>query len=230
MAKNAEIAVDVASDASSSYRKLNVSSSRSTRVSRRYGRFVGFMRVFLPTIAAALIVIVAMWPQFSDQQRRFSITPAKVDHRIVKNLTMVNGVYTGVDEKRRPYTVTSDSVSLASLKSPKISLTGPKADILMENGAWVAVTADAGKFHKETKKLDLIGNVSLFHDSGYEFRTQKISVDLAKGSAHGDTAVKGQGPFGSLESQGFRAHNRGERVVFTGKAKLVLYPGKVPGG
>lgn len=230
MAKNVEIAVDVMSDPPSSYRKLNISSSRSTHVSRRYGRFVGLMRVLLPTIAAALIVIVAMWPQFNDQKRRFSITPAKVDHRVVKNLTMVNGVYTGVDEKRRPYTVTSEAVSLANLKSPKISLTGPKADILMENGAWVAVTADAGKFHKDTKKLVLIGNVSLFHDSGYEFRTQELSVDLAKGNAHGDTAVKGQGPFGSLEAQGFRAHNRGERVIFTGKAKLVLYPGKVPGG
>ena len=67
MAKNAEIAVDAASDVSSTYRKLNVSSSRSTRVSRRYGRFVGFMRILLPTIATALIVLVALWPQLSDQ-------------------------------------------------------------------------------------------------------------------------------------------------------------------
>lgn len=229
MAKTAEIAVDARSDASSPYRTLQLSSRRSTLVSPTYGRFVGIMRVLLPTVATALIVIVALWPQFSDQQHRFSITPAKIGQEEARNLTMVNGTFTGVDEKRRPYTLTSDSVRLASIKSTEVRLKGPKADLLLENGSWVAVTAEQGVYHKDTKKLTLSGSVNLFHDSGYEFRTEGAAVNLMKGSARGTEPIQGQGPFGKVQAQGFIIHNRGERVKFTGRTTLVLNSGKVPG-
>lgn len=51
-------------------RLLPFSKRRSTQLSPIYGRFVGFMRILLPTIATALIVLVVLWPQLSDQQQR----------------------------------------------------------------------------------------------------------------------------------------------------------------
>lgn len=212
------------------HRRLNISVRRKPRVSAGYGRFVGVMRVLLPTVATGLIILVALWPQLSDRQRRLSITPTKIDAEAAKDLKLANGVYTGVDEKRRPFTLTAETINLTNEGLSQVEMTGPKADILMQNGSWIAVTAQSGDYDREAKLLKLRGNVNLFHDSGYEFHTDAAIVDLFVGDARGTDPVEGQGPFGNLKAEGFVIHNRGERVEFTGKSTLVLYPGQAPGG
>ncbi|MPY72786.1 MAG: LPS export ABC transporter periplasmic protein LptC [Alphaproteobacteria bacterium] len=209
---------------------LPFSPRRTQTVSRAYGRFVGIMRILLPTIATALLILVALWPQLSDTQRRYAITPAKIAADAAKTLTMVNGVYTGIDDKRRPYTLTAETVSLSNSGLSLVALGAPKADLLMEDGSWVAVTARDGTYDRDKKLLKLRGAVNLFHDSGYEFHTDAAAVDMMAGDAYGTDPVAGQGPFGNIKSEGFIVRNRGERIEFTGKATLILRPNQAPGG
>ncbi len=72
--------------------------------------------------------------------------------------------------------------------------------------------------------LDLKGGVIMFHDMGYEFHTPRASIDMANRSARGDSPVQGQGPFGQISAAGFRLLENGERIIFTGKTRLVLFP------
>ncbi len=95
----------------------------------------------------------------------------------------------------------------------------------MSVGSWIALAADTGTFYKSNQILELSDGVNLFHDSGYEFRTRKAEIDLGKGSAHGKYPVSGQGPFGTLAASGFEILERGKRIIFTGKATLLFYPG-----
>ena len=44
-----------------------------------------------------------------------------------------------------------------------------------------------------------------------------------KGTAESDDATSGQSPGGNVQGEGFRLFDRGARIVFTGKAKAVLY-------
>jgi lipopolysaccharide export system protein LptC len=205
-------------------RLLPFSQRRSTRLSPSYGRFVGFMRILLPTIATALIVLVALWPQLSDQQRRLTFSPAKITSEAARNLTMKNSVFSGVDSRKRPYSVTADSVRMAGDDNAELAMTQPKADILLRNGSWVAVTAQRGDYSRDTKLLKLLGDVNLFHDDGYEFNSQSALVDLMAGDAHGSDPVRGQGPFGNIEAEGFLIRNRGAQIIFTGRSKLILHP------
>lgn len=223
-------AADDTSKARTSRQRLPFTARRKPKVSRAYGRFVGFMRILLPTVATALIIVVALWPQLSDQQHRYQITPAKVKDQSNQTLTMVNGVYTGVDEKQRPFTLTADSVKMASAEWSDVAMVGPKADILTQDGSWIAVTAKTGNYDRDAKILDLKGAVNLFHDSGYEFRTEAATVNMNAGNARGNEPVQGQGPFGNLKAQGFIIHNRGERIQFLGRSTLVLHPDQAPGG
>jgi lipopolysaccharide export system protein LptC len=45
---------------------------------------------------------------------------------------------------------------------------------------------------------------------------------LEEGSASSTTPVSSQGPFGQLQSQGFKLQDKGKIVYFTGPARLVL--------
>lgn len=205
-------------------RLLPFSQRRSTQLSPSYGRFVGFMRILLPTVATALIVVVALWPQLSDQKRRLSFSPTKVTSEAARNLTMKNSIFSGVDSRKRPYSVTADSVRVAGDNNAELAMTQPKADVLLSDGSWVAVTAQRGDYDRDAKLLKLRGDVNLFHDDGYEFTSQSALVDLMAGDARGTDPVQGQGPFGNIEAEGFIIRNRGAKITFTGRSKLILHP------
>jgi lipopolysaccharide export system protein LptC len=163
-----------------------------------------------------------IWPQLTEQEGRFRIGLAKIDKEAARDLKMINARYTGVDKSRRPFAVTADSASQPAADSPMVALDQPKADIVLSNGSWVAVTAESGAYNRTSQILELKGSVNLFHDKGYEFRTSTAVIDLAAGDAIGTEPIQGQGSFGTIEAQGFILYNRGERVEFTGKTTVVL--------
>ena len=98
----------------------------------------------------------------------------------------------------------------------------------LADGSWVALTANDGRFEADTNILHLAGDVNLFHDQGYEFNTTTAQVDLVTSTASGDDPVKGQGPFGVLDAEGFRVLDSGARILFLGPARLTVFEGATP--
>ncbi|MFQ5773432.1 MAG: LPS export ABC transporter periplasmic protein LptC [Kiloniellaceae bacterium] len=191
----------------------------------RYSIFVGLMKVLLPAMAAALILLVVAWPQFTLERDRFRLGIAKLGPGQPENLSMLNARYDGIDGKNRPYTITADMATQSNRNENLIDLELPKADMTLEDGTWLALTARAGQYDSEAKLLDLIGSVSLFHDKGFEIRTESARVDLIEGTAEGAQPVEGHGSAGSINAEGFRVLDRGARIVFTGKSHLTILPG-----
>ena len=75
----------------------------------------------------------------------------------------------------------------------KIELDSPQADITLQDGSWITVTANSGRFDRAAEQLSLDGDVNLFHDDGMEMRTELARVDLQESLAWGDQPVEGQG-------------------------------------
>lgn len=168
--------------------------------------------------------------------------------------------YNGVDSSNRPYSITAESASQPqpAEKAPAPAATdadGPPApveakaqpaaaakpdnvvnleklvaDMTMSDGAWVALTADNGVFHRDAGTVDLSGNVTMFHDTGLSFQTDAATVDLKNDWARGDQPVEGQNADGQLAAQGFEVRDDGKTIVFTGRSYLKLFPKKPAGG
>ena len=193
-------------------------------VSNRYSIFVGFLKVLLPAVAVALILLVVVWPEISRDGREFRVRVSDISLEQADSLTMLNARFEGVDDKERQFTLTADEATQTTDDENLIRLELPKGDITLEDGTWMAMTAREGRYRRDTQMLDLNGEVTLFHDRGFELRTQAAQVDLEAGVARGSEDVEGQGPFGNLEAEGFEVLDRGARVLFTGKSRAVLYP------
>ena len=193
-------------------------------VRNRYSIFVGFMKVLLPALAAALMLLVVAWPQFTIDDGGFRLSVSKLAPDQADSLTMLNARFDGIDEKDRPYTLTADMATQSDSDKDLVELELPKADITLEDGTWLALTARSGEYRQESRILDLAGSVSLFHDQGFELRTEAARVDLAKGVAEGAQPVQGQGSAGFIEAEGFRVLDRGARIIFTGKAHMTINP------
>lgn len=197
---------------------------RRRRIYPRYTNFVALLKLLLPSIAAVLVILVAIWPQIQPRPVSLPLAAISISQEELDNLAMINARYIGLDNGSQPYTVTAEMATQVSPKSDLIQLQSPKADITMENGTWIALTAEKGDYRKDEQTIELEGDVNLFHDAGYEFHSESAFIDLGAGSAFGFEPVAGQGPFGTLKSIGFQVLDKGERIVFTGPARLVLYP------
>ena len=198
------------------------------RYSRAYSRFVSLMKFLLPVIALVVVVLVVAWPHIntSDLKFRLGITVLKLTG--AADPSMINPRYVGTDSDNQPFSITADLARNIIDKGADVTLVMPKADITLEDGTWLVLTANDGVFSRTEKKLLLAGAVNLFHDSGYEFRTERATIDLSAGTAESNDPVTGQGAFGLLKGSGFRMMNKGKVIHFLGKSKLTLYPGAKP--
>lgn len=208
-----------------------IASPEHRHIGANYSRFVSLMKVLLPITALALATVMVAWPQLKSRDSGFSLGFLSVNPYDAENLRMVNPRFTGLDQKALPYTLTADIAIQDNPGADIIRLQHPKADITLKDGTWLALTADKGIHRQKQQTLELSGVVNLFHDSGHSFTTTQVSIDLVRGTAVGNAPVSGQGPSGTLTSQGFRFLGKGNIIQFTGKAKLVFYPVKDgPGG
>ena len=194
-----------------------------------YSVFVTWMKLLLPALACALVILVVAWPQIVPDDSGFKLEAISDIAQQAETLSMLNARYTGFDEERRPFTITADVASQEPGDDEKINLVLPKADITLTGGEWLAVTADRGLYERTKQQLHLEGNVNLFHDNGFEMRSEEANVDLQEGKAWGDLPVEGQGPAGTIKSRGFRVYDRGSRIFFTGQSHMLLYPGSEDG-
>ena len=190
-----------------------------------YSRFVTWMKVLLPGVALVLIVLVVAWPYMKLQDTRFRIGFTALKAGDGEDPSMLNPRFLGADKERQTFSVTADIAKNLLNNKKSVELEMPKADIALDDGTWLVLTAEAGIFTRIEETLKLRGSVNMFHDSGYEFRTERADIDLNSGTATGDVPVVGQGPFGVLSAEGFRLVDKGKTIYFTGKSKLVMYPG-----
>lgn len=182
---------------------------------------VGVLKRALPLAALAALALTLAWPQITGSEDRMRVAYRKPAEGLSESARVLDPRYTGRDERDRPFTLTADRAEQAP-GSSIVELAAPRADVTLENGAWVALEAQAGRFDRAARLLDLEGEVVLHHDAGYEVRTARATIDLASGRAEGDAPVAVQGPAGSLDAPGFRLEEKGAVVIFPGPARMLL--------
>ena len=199
----------------------------SPRVSRwraaAYSRFVALMKVVLPTVALALVVLIGIWPYLQEESTKFRIGFSALKARDAEGPRMTNPRFVGLDDQDRPFTVTADLAHENGGEQSVVELEMPKADLTLDDGTWLVLTSNSGIFKRDERELTLSGAATLFHDSGYEIRSPSALIDLATGEASSNQPVAGQGPFGELQAEGFHLRDKGRVIEFTGKARLVLF-------
>ena len=187
------------------------------------------MKYALPVVAGSVLLLVVVWPEFKPKPERFAVGISDLKVNVEGGQRVVNARFTGVDSESRPFSVTADAVVQDA--DDGVKLTQPKADVTLAGDSWVAIAAPQGTFWRKPRVLNLVGGVDLFHDDGYEFQTEEARIDFRIGAASGDTPVKGHGPFGTVDAEGFRIVESGNRIIFNGKSRLVIFPTATkPGG
>ncbi len=187
-------------------------------VSRR--RTVLWSKRLLPVVALLLLSLLALWPDLANEfngRLRFRHGGLSADLQAGKLLQVR---YHGIDSRNRPYTITAEEAVQAG--GERINLVQPKGDLVNETGSWTYVESRDGVYIQHAGLLDLSGDVVLYRDNGVTLKTQSVAMDLKAGAATSSDPTHAEGPFGTLDSQGFALVDKGNIIQFDGKSHLVL--------
>jgi lipopolysaccharide export system protein LptC len=188
----------------------------------RYSRVVALLKRLLPVIGAALLLLVAAWPRLAPLIESVRLAASTIDLREARELKMIDPRYTGTDRLNRPYVVTAAVGRQAPDRSGLMSLEKPHAVMVVHGGAKVVLTAATGVYQSQAQLLDLFGDVTLTHQNGTRFVTQRAHANVAADTAEGDDPVAGHGPSGDIWGQGFRVLDKGDTILFTGRSHAIL--------
>jgi len=189
----------------------------------RRSRFVGLLKLVLPLIALCLVALVIAWPQIYSRYRGFGLS--FTDVQLADNqLRMLNARYQGVDERKRPYVVTADTATQDASDHKLVTLDRLSADMTLEDGGWVSLTARSGIFHETSKFLHLTDDINVYTDRGYELHGVVADVDFNAGTVQSDQPVEGHGPNGSIKGNRMLISDKGNRLQFFDGVKVTLFP------
>lgn len=209
----------------------DLSQERLDRLSRRdgsraiystkYSVFIRRMRIALPLLAGFIVALLFAWNALHNEKSIITVTEADMPKTTRKN-ELVEPRFESVDDKDQPYTVTAARAIQSDKDENLVILEKPVADILLNEGAWVALRADQGAFRQDTRRLLLKGHVELFHDRGYQMETDRLQINIEERTAHSKSDIYIYGPEGTLNAKGLQADVERDLLVFTGPARLVL--------
>jgi len=190
---------------------------------RDFARRAARVRLFkfvLPVLALFLLTLVAMWPEIERSILRARAISAGIHFKSFANGIMVSPRFRGLDGRDQPYVLTADTAIRVSPE--RVNLIAPKGDLAMRGGDWLMVIAPYGVYQQRTDQLDLSGWVTLYRSDGTLLMTPSATVDVHQGVASSSEQTHVEGPFGTLDAQGFTLVDKGAVVQFQGPATLVL--------
>ncbi len=202
---------------------LNRRAPNAARIARRSLLVTG-TKWALPAAALVLLASIALWPEFARLRDQGRVAIRRVFNFEADGGKMRDARYRGVDERGRPYTLTADT---AVQSGPlRIDLSEPKGDLLQEKGGWMLVQAHNGVFIQHAGQLDLSHDVQLYRDDGTVLRTESIAIDVKTSFAATNQRTHAEGPFGTLDAQGFTLVDKGAVIQFYGPAHLIVNQAK----
>ena len=192
-------------------------------VRRRW--MVGWTKRLLPLCAVLLLGSIAAWPEL-DRARDAGRVAFRRTFGIEKDAArLTDPHYHGVDARGRPYTITADAaqqVGTAREGTDRINLVEPRGDVTTESGGWLYVRSKDGVYAQHLGQLDLSRDVVMYRDDGTTIYSATATIDLKAGAASTETQTHAEGPFGTLDSQGYTLVDKGAVIQFTGPSRLVL--------
>lgn len=188
----------------------------------RYTRFVMFSKWMLAVLAVVLMACLIALPLLSKD--RSGIRLSFVDKGVgkgqpVASPVMQNPEYRGSDAKGQQYRVNGKRA--IQMTSTLIMIEEVEAQLAGAGGSWRSLTAARADYHQDTRQLDLQGEVTLLDGQGYEFVTERATIDTQTMEVVGDRPISGVGALGNILASSFEIRDSGKHIVFRGGEKPV---------
>lgn len=187
----------------------------------RYGSHV---QIALPFVALTVVMAGLVWPMLTGEVVRVPVGRAPLAADRPDFAVLERPRLSGLDRTDRPYTLAADRATQRGRGDTVIYLSSPRVELRAPNGRRVEVWSETGQFDRADRHLDFAGNVTTRDDRGNTMVAERLRVNPRAGSMSSDRPIRADGPDGEVDAEGIDVRAHGERVIFTGRVRLVLRP------
>jgi lipopolysaccharide export system protein LptC len=183
-----------------------------------------WVKVALPLVAVATAAYLSYRSYYSQSDTRVTVESVDSVPQLDVGMKVSGIAFEGISKKDRPFSVTALSAAETDGNKDIIRLEEPQAEIELSASTWIAVTAEHGVYDRKLDRVDLEGTVTVYHDNGMTFSTEKAAMDLKSNTASGDMPVTGRDARRELSAEGFEMLDDGATVLFKGRSYLRILP------
>jgi lipopolysaccharide export system protein LptC len=200
-------------------RAWRVSQREALHQARRYSTFVRVLKRALPLAALCLALAVVAYALRPREAGRVTMTFERMG-QLEGDLAMVNPRLTGTDDKGLPFIVSAASAVQEGPGSGRVRLSDIRAEMTLDDGTLVHVTAAQGLVDTAARQLDIMGGIRFASADGYVAETASAKADLRNGIVTGVEPVKASGKFGELTAQRFTFDKDSKKLRFDGDVRM----------
>lgn len=179
-------------------------------------------KLLLPSIAAILIGLLAIFPALQKSEKDFLLDITRPQKGELEKLHIEKTILNITDKDNKVNNFTAENIDETSPGSKLIKLSLPDGVMPTSETDWINIKAPVGFFNQETNILNLINNVEIFYSSGMNLNTEEVTVDFKTSDIYSNKPVAAQGHMGDMTSQGFIYHNSTGILVLTGKTHIKI--------
>ena len=186
-----------------------------------YSKFIKTIKFILLTISILMLVLIIInnrQNQIKIVGEKFSYTE-KIDGSI--NQVLVKPIFMGLNKKEQPFKVTASKATRFKEESNTFYLENPIGEILIDNDKYF-LSGNSGVYDKSIQELKINGDVKFNNNLDLKFSTTEVLFDFKEQVLFGEKAVSGYKNNSKIDSQGIKILNKENKIIFTGKTKLLL--------
>ena len=186
-----------------------------------YSKFIKtikFVFVGISILMLLLIVINNRQSQIKIVGDKFSYSE-KIDGSI--NQVLVKPIFMGLNKEEQPFKVTASKATRFKEETNTFYLENPIGEILIDNDKYY-LSGNNGVYDKNIQELKINGDVKFNNNLDLKFSTTEVFFDFKKQVLFGEKAVSGYRNNTKIDSQGIKILNKENKIIFTGKTKLLL--------
>ncbi|TDQ82126.1 lipopolysaccharide export system protein LptC [Dongia mobilis] len=190
---------------------------------RRRPRFV-WLKILLPIVAIATVAYLGLWSYRQISETRITVEAVETPPLVDTGMKVSGIAFEGRNKSDRPFSVTALTATETTDNKDLIRLEEPQAQIELSESSWFAVTARSGMFDRQHERVELDGAVTIYHDNGMTFVTEKALIDLTTNDASSPVRVTGSDERRELTAEGFELLENGRVVLFKGQSHMKIMP------
>ena len=186
-----------------------------------YSKFIKTIKFIFLAISILMLVLIIInnrQNQIKVVGEKFSYSE-KIDGAI--NQVLVQPIFMGLNKKEQPFKVTASKATRFKEESNTFYLENPVGEILIDNDKYF-LSGNNGIYDKNIQELKINGDVKFNNNLDLKFSTTEVLFDFKDQILFGEKAVSGYRNNSKIDSQGIKILNKENKIIFTGKTKLVL--------
>ena len=189
-----------------------------------YSQAVYWLKITLPALAVALLLMIMVWPNFNNGDSKFRITDQDVAVGAPTASTIVGPRYVGSNDDGLNYSIKAAAAAPVADQPNAINLKNLTVDVTFKTGMTAHMTAERATYWRDRNGMVAQGYIRVTTNNDHTIDADIVYSDFAKGMIWSDRKITGRSITGDFTADGFETDKTANRIKLNGRVKMRLQP------